>query len=199
MRKARRTAAQGSSGSKVALSKVGQASEAPAGAAQAAEKQEAQVVAGDCDDKKGRGAPKKDVLKMEASLWTEFGTADAHSLYFCENSDVQKRLVVRWCNTCRTKASSSSGEVRASYERAGKRLQITESCISIHRQWVHRSSDIVKAHAEFESSWAILEAFARSEPEQLIQCDFIWNLRYELKACHMSKVLPVRVRRIGTV
>ncbi len=52
---------------------------------------------------KSRGAPHKDPLKREQDLWNKLMVADAKSSFFAAKSDVQKRLIVRWCNTLRTK------------------------------------------------------------------------------------------------
>jgi len=54
-----------------------------------------------------------------------------HSMGFpsrqIEASDVQKRVIVRWANTARTKAASSSDAAkRAAYEICTKKLQVMD-------------------------------------------------------------------------
>ena len=91
-------------------------------------------------------------------------------------------MVIRWANVARTKASSvSDAEEKARYERAGKRLNIMDSCIKIHRSWIHRGSDTAKAFADFSSAWSVLEAFAASEPKESICSPFMQNFFLEIK------------------
>jgi hypothetical protein len=132
---------------------------------------------------KGRGAPKKDVLAMEANFWNEIVDADEHSVYFCKVSDVQRRLVVRWANTARTKAAScGDANLKAKYEGVAKRLQIIELIIALHRKWVQRSGDVARSYAEFESAFNVLETFAVAAPAQPLRCQFLWDLRLQTQA-----------------
>jgi hypothetical protein len=133
-----------------------------------------------------RGAPRKNALEMEAKFWADMASADEHSVYFCKMSDVQRRLVVRWANTARTKvASSCDAETKRKFEGAAKRLQIIEAIIALHRKWMLRSGDMGRAYAEFDSGFKVLQSFADSEPSQPLQCKFLWDLRLQLQACGM--------------
>jgi hypothetical protein len=141
------------------------------------------VAIGDDDGRKGAGAPSKDCLAMEAKLWKEFDTADEHSVFFCKASEVQKRLLVRWSNTARTRAASANDTSKKNlFEASGKRLQIMESGIKIHRAWQLRTGCQNKALIEFDSQWKVLEQFASSTPAQPFRCDFLWRLRLQIMA-----------------
>lgn len=130
-----------------------------------------------------RGAPKKDAVAMATGLWEEFGAADARSLYFNKSSDVQRRLVIRWANTCRSKAGSASrGADKVAFEVAAKRLQVIESVIKMHRAWTYRSTSAERAYDEFEASWKALEQFMAADPQERLHCPFFSEFRLQLKA-----------------
>jgi hypothetical protein len=139
------------------------------------------VVCVDEADRKTCGAPNKDGLAVEAKLWKEFDTADETSVFFCKSSEVQKRLLVRWSNTARTKAAAAHDPAkRDTFEASGKRLQIMESGIKIHRAWQKRTGCQKKALIEFASQWQVLEQFAFSAPAQPLRCTFLWKLRLQI-------------------
>jgi hypothetical protein len=142
-------------------------------------------VAGEAEERLARGAPKKDSLEMEVTLWNDFRVATSRSLFFCTSSEVQKRLVIRWANVARAKAGSAKiGAVKLQYEAAAKRLQIMETVIKIYRAWQFRGHDTQRALIEFESSWTSLLQFAESQPVESVDCPFIWDLRLQLNASH---------------
>jgi hypothetical protein len=145
----------------------------------------ADEVGGDDDEKlRGRGAPKKDCIQMERTLWTDFRLADDRSLFFATNSDVQRRLLIRWTGTAKLKADScKKPEDRALYEGCTKRLQIMETAVKIHRAWTHRSGDPVKAYYQFDVNWKSLLQFAESEPAQTVECVFLFDFRLQTQVC----------------
>ena len=66
------------------------------------------------------------MLKSDISIFIE-AREIAKCIGASQASDVQKRAIVRWANTARTKAASSSDPVkRAAYEMCSKRLQIMD-------------------------------------------------------------------------
>lgn len=152
------------------------------------------------DGKPIRGAPKKVPAAMEASLWAEFKQADSRSLYFNKNSDVQRRMVTRWSNTCRTKAASAASEAdKISMEASAKRLQIIETAIKMHRGFVHRTTDAERSFLEFEAAWASLLQFTNSDPVQTLDCPFLWEFRLELQVAKHSRIAQLKLRLIRGV
>jgi hypothetical protein len=142
-----------------------------------------EAAAGDEDDKRSRGAPKKDCLQMEKTLWGDFQTADERSMFFSSSSDVQRRLLIRWAGTAKLKAASSTHhDERVVYERCTKRLQIMETVVKIHRGWTQRTGDHIKAYHQFDSSWNSLLQFAQCEPPEPIACPFLYDFRLQTQA-----------------
>lgn len=157
-------AAQGSAEACVAL-----AGEAPAG--------------DDGEDRRTvRGAPKKDCLQMEKTLWKDFRSADERSLFFSNSSDVQRRLLIRWAATSKLKAAASTrADERAVFERCTKRLQIMETAVKIHRTWTQRSGEPIKAYHQFDVSWKSLLQFAQCEPPEPMECPFLFDFRLQIQ------------------
>ena len=136
---------------------------------------------GEGGDLKKAGRPKKDCLAMERILWKDCRNADEKSMFFCTNSDVQRRLLIRWAGIAKMKTTGPNQAENATFEGALKRIQIMESAIKMHRAWTHRSGDVTRAYAEFNHNWESLAQFAESPPTQKMHCFFVYDFRMQIQ------------------
>jgi len=116
------------------------------------------------------------------------------------SSDVQRRLVTRWCNTARNKVATTptmDPADRDQLERAIKRMQIMESSIKAHRSWVYRSGDLDRAINEFENAWGVLVQFASTSPIEPIRSPFMWNVRLQVLA--LLNRVPLRLPSLSNL
>ena len=71
-------------------------------------------------------------------------------------------------------------DVKSSYQKMAKEMQLIETCMLLWMEWIGKSS-VDKGIADFKKRWAALNSALSSPPEIKLQCAFIWQLFLQIQ------------------